>query len=258
MGRSLHEERWRQGTVLQLELPTLSIASGTMQRKPISHMDVHGLRLVASQDCTLDRAKPMSNTPTIELRQVLDNQPPAHWGIRARKFLLDREHGHYLVDDRPTNIVSPRLLSLAGEEARLYALSEDRVLALKTWLGNRYDRPAVPPELGPIARSVAQSIEEVSDRDAAKMVRDVYMMFDIVDGLMQFSLCAVTLDNADPKDVREWLAEGAHLIPVELGVAARLEVGTASEVTLDVVESWYCADLSQLTWGVQPGPHGAS
>lgn len=255
-GKSLHGEGWRQGSVFHAELPTLGIAFDTEKKKPISRHDVHGLWLVTSQDCTLDRTKPASNTPSVELRQVLHDQPPAHWGIHARKFLLDRELGHYLVDDKPINFVSPRMLSNIEEDGRLYTLHDDRVLALKTWLGNRYDRPAVPPKLVPIARSIAESIAGISDRTAAKGVRDVYMTFEPVGESINFSLYAITENGANQRDVREWLADAALEIPVELGVASGLEVGTASEVTLNVVESWYCADLSQLTWADQPGPHG--
>ena len=255
--QNLHSEGWRQGSVLHAELPTQVIVFDGARQRPEARKDVHGTWIVASQDCSLARAKVSSNTPAVELRQVLDDQPPENWGIHARKFLLDPDRRHYLVDDKPTNIVSPKLLGGIGTTNMLYTLSDERVLALKTWLGNRYDRPAVPPEFVEIARSIAKALSDSATSDGAKLVRETYMMFESLPaGTIEFSLFAVTADGADQKSVRRWLADSALSVPVELGVARDLDSGSAAEATLEIVESWYCADLSQITWAENPGPDG--
>lgn len=41
----------------------------------------------------------------IELRPVLDEDPPSDWGIRSRRFLLDE--GAYIGADAPRCVVTP-------------------------------------------------------------------------------------------------------------------------------------------------------
>src|SRR5262249_44638932 len=137
---TLYAAGWRQGTVLSSQLDAVSTVLESKSRKPSEVRRSHGYWVLATQDCTLDRTPVDSNSPEIELRQVYDSQPPTHWGIHARKFLLDRAAGHYLIDGKPSAFVSARLLCDPDATKLLYTLPDDRVLALKTWLGNRYDR----------------------------------------------------------------------------------------------------------------------
>jgi hypothetical protein len=245
MNDVLYNQGWRQGTVFQLELGFSFIAydkDGPKLRK-----DVHGLWVVVTQDCNLNRAKVSTNTPTIELRQVLKDQPPVSFGIHARKFLLNSKSGHYLVDDKPCNFASPKTLSNVAETAIEYTLSDKRVIALKTWLGNRYDRPAVPPELVDLAKAIAAEAQ----RDGLKIehqVRDVYMEFNVEPGNVFYSLYAVTTDDADSSTIRKWLAGVSLRVPHSLGIPRTIEALRSDEVSLALIESCYCADLSQLTW----------
>lgn len=254
--RSLYELGWRQGTVIGTPLPSFSIAADS-EGNAETRKDVHDTWLVATQDCNLARAKERTNSATIELRQVLDESPPDTWGIRARKFLLDEERGHYLLDDKPTTYVSPRYLARLDSGTLVYRLPETRVPALKTWLGNRYDRPAVPEDLIPLAKEIAQAIHD-GDRLLARSVRDVYMNFDTSGPETIYSLYAITTDDADSTAVREWLADATTRIDSTLGVPLELMAGNASEVSFDLVESSYCADLSQITWGDNAEADGAA
>jgi hypothetical protein len=255
---TLYAAGWRQGTVLKAELDAVATILDTKSRKAVEARQTHEVWVVVTQDCTLDRTEVSSNSPAIELRQVHDAQPPTHWGIHARKFLLDAESGHYLVDGKPASFVSPRLISDAEVVEHLFDLGDDRVLALKTWLGNRYDRPAVPPELVPLARAIATAVGSDTRRPIGNMVRDVYMEFGGQDTARTFSLFAVTTPDADPAQVREWLAEGALEVSPDLGTPTALEVGTAAEVSLSLIESAFCADLSQITWADNESPEGAT
>ena len=216
----------------------------------------HDKWVIVTQDCSLDRTRVSVNAPVVELRPVFDEDPPAHWGIHATKFLLSDEKKHYLVDGKAAKFVSPRLLSDRVLVRKLYDLSDPRVLALKTWLGNRYDRPAVPNELIPLARAVAAAVRNV-DLTIGRLVRDVYMEFDGPSEDRRYSLYAVTEEDADTAAVREWLADAANEVPVELGVAEEIEAMKASETPLTLVEQAYCADLSQITWEGQESADGA-
>ena len=253
---TLYEAGWHQGSVLRVSIEAIGNVRAREQGKVARASQLHDLWMLVTQDCSLARTPITNNAATIELRQVHDTSPPIHWGIHSRKFLLDDASKHYLIDDKPTAFVSPRLLCDAELTELLYTLSDDRVLALKTWLGNRYDRPAVPPELVPLAKAVATSVGSESQREIGRIVREVYMQFDGERDNRTFSLFAVTMDDADPELVREWLVEGALEVPRELGVPREIEVGAAGQVSLRLVETAYCADLSQLTWDNE-SPDGA-
>lgn len=188
------------------------------------------------------------NGPVVELRQVHVSDPPNHEGIHARKFLLSADSGHYLVDDKPSAFVSPRFICDPSLASALYLLGDSRVLALKTWLGKRYDRPAVPDELIPVARAIAEAVKSSGENGLADQVRDVYMQFADIDGTVKFSLFAVTTDGADVVKIREWLAGCALEVSVDLGVPSEIEALTASQISYATIETSYCADLSQLTW----------
>ena len=138
---TLYDLGWRQGSVLQTPISTVSLVSGPKSGTVKESVQSHELWAVVTQECGLARARVTQNTPSVELRQVHDTAPPITWGIRTRKFLLSETPSHYLIDDKPIAFVSPRLLSDAEVVKRLYTLEDRRVLALKTWLGNRYDRP---------------------------------------------------------------------------------------------------------------------
>jgi hypothetical protein len=45
------------------------------------------------------------------------------------------------------------------------------------------------------------------------------------------------------------LVDAALAIPPALGVMAAIEVGTAAEVSFDVIETSYAVDLTKITWG---------
>jgi hypothetical protein len=74
----------------------------------------------------------------------------------------------------------------------------------------------------------------------------------------RYSLYAVLVDPADELEVRAWLATAAQAVPVDLGVADVIEAATAARISLNLVETSYPADVSQLTWRAnQPRPDGA-
>jgi hypothetical protein len=239
---------WRQGAVLHADVEVVSTVRNPDTGIADQVTTQHALWALVTQDCNLYRMKANVNTPVAELRQVHDSGPPTHEGIHARKFLLNSEFGHYLIDDKPSAFVSPRFLCDPSLARLDYKLSEPRVLALKTWLGNRYDRPAVPNELVPLAKAIAESVKSSGGQGLADQVRDVYMQFDRTGSDVRFALYGVITDNADKGKIREWLADCALQVPTDLGVPSTIEAVPASEISFATIETSYCADLSQLTW----------
>ena len=66
--------------------------------------------------------------------------PPTDWGIRNQKFLLSAD-GRHLLANAPVVRVTPDVIVMADHVDRL---DDDHQLRLKTWMGLRYDCPAVP------------------------------------------------------------------------------------------------------------------
>ena len=240
----LHTEEWRQGSIVSCELTATHLTSVEGRIQQVSQS--YGRWVVCTQDCDLRSSKTDSHQPMIELRPVLDENPPRDWGIRSRCFLLGE--GAYVDADAPRCVVTPALLSTMsfGREA---ALNEARSRAFKTWLGLRYDRPAVPEHLVDLAREIARRCSGGRGRAIGEQVHDVLMQFD--DGVQpaRVALFGVIADGADAEAVRVWLADVATRINSDLGVVAAIEVGTRAQTPLELVETSYAADLSQLTWG---------
>jgi hypothetical protein len=183
--------------------------------------------------------------PLVEIRPVLTDDNPSDWGIRSRKLRLSS--ADYIDADRVRAFVSPRLLN-SFAISRESPLTDGRSRALRTWLGLRYDRPAVPTHLVTIAKEVAKRCSARSGRIVGEQIHDVLMQFDDSQEPVHIALFAVISDDADPTTVRNWLADAARRIRTDVGVVVSIDAGTRAETSLELIETSYAADLSQLTW----------
>lgn len=228
-------------------------AEGTPERT----QGVHDRWVVASQNCDLDTTDEESPDPTIEIRPVYTDGPPADWGIRSSKLLL--AEGEYVESTSPrTTVAAAVLTALLGSGIERRDPQPDRELAFTTWLGLRYDRPAVPPALGPLAKRIADEVVRPRNRENARRVRDVLMQFDETVEPPRYSLYGVLAFPEDRHAVREWLATVAAAVPVELGLADVIEAAPATGISFDLIETSYPADVSQMTWRAsQPEQDGA-
>jgi hypothetical protein len=196
----------------------------------------HGLWVVATQDCDLDRADTGDPDPGIELRPLFTRDPPPDWGIRsARLRLTDHEHAEA---NAPRLTISPQVLTTILESgAARREVEFARRQAFTTWLGLRYDRPAVPDHLVPLARRISTEVARNAHRTITARVRDVLMQFDEDGDPVRYSLFAVLNGPDDEGDVRAWLAR----------------------IAFSTIESSYSADVSLVTWRRdRPDPEGAT
>ncbi|WP_300607834.1 hypothetical protein [Trebonia sp.] len=254
---SLYDEEWRQGTIFEAALPLDAVVLGESSGQPERLMGTHGRWVLATQDCDLDQTDKADTEPSIELRPVFTKDPPQDWGIRSARLLLTEQE--YVQSASPRPVVSAAILTaLKASGIPVRQIDPSRKRAYTTWLGKRYDRPAVPPELLPIARKIADTVKARRNRAAGAKVRDVLMQFGTIDGQIRYSLFAVLDQAADEPEVRVWLSDIALQIPPELGVADQIEAATAQGISLELVETAYSADITQLTWRPNtPSPHGA-
>lgn len=248
---SLYHRGWRQGSVVQGALPLHSVISGH-DASPEVVVEDHELWVVATQDCDLDFATADSNEPVIELRPLFTENPPDNWGIRSQFLKVDGTR--YLLGDRARCHVAPSVL-MHLEAEREEPIAEIRTRALKTWLGLRYDRPAIPDSLLGLAQKIAEEMQRKRRRAIGERMRDVLMQFDENETPPHYSLYAVLEDEADQDGVRAWLADIALSVPAELGVGDQFEAGTADQISLTLIETSYPANVSQLTWGGSAPPN---
>jgi hypothetical protein len=155
-------------------------------------------------------------------------------------------------------MVSPAVLThlLTTDGVRREEWLDDReLLGLKLWLGLRYDRPAVPTSLVPLARAIAEAIRAREAEPALSDVREILAQFR-TGASTRFRLIAVILSAADRGKVRSLLAEACLDVPTEIGTLDQVVVGKATEISLDMIENSFAIDVSQITWG-RGQPRGA-
>jgi hypothetical protein len=229
--------------------------------KPTADRDVHPLWLVVEQDCTLAWGTAADQVePTVELRPVLTDAPPHDQGVRSAKFSLG---DGYLFAASPRQMVSPALLAAAKEQGRQRgAVTPDVARALKTWLGLRYDRPAVPQVFVPIYKELSGRVRKRNHR-LRDRVRDVLVSFmQAEDGGRLFDLVAVLPADTDltPEergDVEDWLSDVCLDLPTSLGLATHIGVATTAEISIDFLENSYALDVSYVSWPAKgSGPRG--
>lgn len=253
---SLYAEGWRQGSIFEAPLPMDAVVlseAGLPERRTGSH----SRWVIATQDCDLDQTENTIAEPTIELRPVYTDAPPPDWGLRSAKLrLTDQE---FVESASPHTLVSAAVLTaLKAGGVGTHEPTFNRRRAFTIWLGKRYDRPAVPPQLGPLARKIADVVAAKPNRPMGAPVRDVLMQFDETASPVRFSLFAVLEDDVDEHKVRNWLSSIALDIPSDLDVADRIEAASASGISLQLIEDSYSADVSLVTWRRNnPDPEGA-
>jgi hypothetical protein len=254
---SLYSCGWRQGSTFELELvwSAMVVEDGTGMIEQRTRNDRW---IVATQDCDLARAGIDDNEPVIEVRPLAEGRGSGDWGIRSAAL---RVTDSLVVEARSCRLlVSPRLLHEHAAGARV-TIDDGRAIALKTWLGLRYDRPAVPEEFVDLARAIAKSVKRQRKHKLEDATHDILMQLQPGEP-PRFVLYAVVVKHADggadEGQVAAWLSAVALDIDPTLGVlAAPPIVVDKSRLSLAVLEASYAADLSAITWK-RPTPHGVT
>jgi hypothetical protein len=215
--------------------------------------------VLVAQDCDLAWSAIVGSQFLVEIRPILKDPLLKDWGIRNRKFLLD-ELGTSIDGNLPYLHVAPAVINSG---THIGCLDPRSVLRLKTWLGLRYDRPAIPQRYGRLAKALAEQIKAKRYRIRAGLTRDVLVRFQTNnEGQTQYELVAVLADDktdADTQNLTElWLAEISMAIPVDLGVALPFFALPPSEISLAYVEESFALDVTSVSWPFKnPGPQGA-
>lgn len=247
---TLYGAGWRQGT----------FATGSfdivLHRKDEAVVETVERWIVVTQDCDLANADIDDDGPrfAVELRPVRTAEPPSDLGIRSRLFLFQRGQPEHLRAEDSRLHLSPCRLAQCTITS---TLAPERALALRTWLGLRYDRPAVSPDWVDVMRAITRLIG--ARRAGGLHVHDVLVQASTSDP-PTVDVTAVVEDGpgtaAWKTGARQWLGEIAASLDPELGTVGRIEALTKAEISLALVESSWSADVSQITWG-KGAPRGA-
>jgi len=217
--------------------------------------------VLVAQDCDLAWNSIVGSDSLVELRPVYREDPPENWGIRDSRFRLDEE-GAYLKDTAPAVRVTPDVVMAAAHTCTAHTEPARR---LKTWLGLRYNRPAIPQEYVQLAQDLAKRLRKRSHKQAEERVRDILATFTTAaDGKVEFTVVAVVprgLAAADTdllESTRDWLSRMALATPETLGLATDVLALTDEDVSLAFLETSYALDVSLVSWpNADPGPFGA-
>lgn len=246
---------WRQGSRLDAELPIGGLILNA-EATVAGRAQTHGRWVVTTQDCDLAAWDENRREPLVEVRPRFPlNKASVEWGIRSRVLRLDDDEC-VNSDDPPIRLSPAPLVKVAERNPRPAALAQGRVVALKTWLGRRYDRPAVPEHLVGLATTIARRARRTSPSNLSDL-HDVLMQFDDQVSPPRYILFAVVCDAGDKEAARRWLVEVGSGVASDTGILAGVEAGYRSEVSLELLETSYAADLSQLSWP-GPDPHGVT
>ena len=257
---SLRSKGWLQGCVLRLPLPLrhAAVVDGVVEEV----VRTHDLWVIAEQDCDLAwRAVLREDAEEflVELRPVFSDDPPADWGIRNQRFLLNAD-GRHLLANAPIIRVTPDVIA-ASEHVE--CLEDDHQLRLKTWMGLRYDRPAVPQRYMTLARALADALSVKKNRKRAEPYRDILAQYWDEDGVTKYTLLAVlpggpyAATSDEVIEARTWLADAVRDVPADLGVAVSLDAYGDDAISLQYLEGSYSVDVSKLSWPPnKPGPIG--
>lgn len=240
---SLHENGWRQGSVF--DAPLKVYAHRYADGEVVTWESEYARWVVVSQDCDLASADSEDNESSIEVMPALEGDGGGIWGIRSRVLRLSQDI--HTDASLPKLRLSPAALSVFI--GSMQAITVERTIALKTWLGRRYDRPAVPPVLVDLARAIARAVKNSRTPELSEVTHDV-LFAATEERPARFQLLAVITDESHAAKVREWLASAALDVDPSLGsLSASVEAITKSDLTLTDIENTFSADLSDITWG---------
>lgn len=246
--QDLYSQGWRQGSVFLADLEVNFVdlsADGTFGSGRRSFQTW----IVCSQECELSTASTESTDPVVEIRPVLPTEKPTAWGVRSRLFRVSETEA--VAGDHPRTHITPVALE-AARVTRRPALPDGHAKAFKTWLGRRYDRPALPPALVDIGQEVARRCDTRGAAKIGERVHEVLMQFDESKSPPHVALFAILTDDSEDQhaeEVRRWLSDASRRIDTDLGVVAHIAAATRSMTSLGLIETSYAADLSQMTWG---------
>jgi hypothetical protein len=239
---SLHAEGWRQGSLIRetLSVHFLDLHDGAI----VDRSEQFDLWLLATQDCDLDQTPCTNSTRQFELRPVSERTPDDRLdGLRSRTVLVTDQL--VLRSDSKRLTLSARALNtLKGK--REEALDEERRVQIKTWLGLRYDRPAIPTPLVPLGRRLKSAFIDDLPATFDGVVRDVWVYFENQHDVRIFVIL-VDIQKRRADEVRDWVSDVSATLSDENIIVRERHVEAPDRTPLSVLQTYYGLGLAGLS-----------
>lgn len=178
----------------------------------------HDVWLLAEQDCDLNQTEDSDIEALFELRAVRTHDRDVPSGIIGSRVRIDDTRCIVAMD----HTVKVTAAWLTANAIHREKPAEERRREIKTWLGFRYDRPAVPKEFVPIHKRIGilaksnrgkpdpskpQQLRENWPKLSLSKVRDVLVAYEqaLQNGKVRASLIAIASNPDDVDEVQEWL-----------------------------------------------------
>ena len=227
---NLHGDGWRQGSLVRAILSAQVLDQDDQGRVITVEYD---LWLLATQDCDLAWTKRTDAHRMFELRPVF---------TRAKTETIDgiRSKTTKVTDDLVLRADSPRLMLTARALTALKAnrentLDETRRREIKTWLGLRYDRPAVPDWCEPTHNTIVAKLGSLGRLGSE--IRDILVYYH--EDVKCVNMFVVLRDGKDKDAITDWLDDKiGDLLDDGIVVKARY-VEDSSNTPLKVIETYY-------------------
>lgn len=249
---SLHAEGWRQGSLIRetMTVHYLDLHEGTV----VDRDEQFGLWLLATQDCDLAQTPHTNSTRQFELRPVLPRTNDDKLdGLRSRTILVKDDL--VLRSDSKKLTLTARALNRLKEQ-REDDLDEDRRVQIKTWLGLRYDRPAVPEQFEQFGKRLKKAFIDDLPDELVGVVRDVWVYFED-DHTARLFVILVDVQKHLAQDVRDWVDDVIGNLNDEGIVVLERQVEGPDRTTLSILQTYYGLGLAELSNDEARGEEGA-
>lgn len=239
---SLHAEGWQQGSLIRetMTVHSLDLQDGII----VDRSEQFDLWLLATQDCDLAQTPCTNTTRQFELRPVLERKPDDKLdGLRSRVILV-KDQLVLRSDSKKLTLNACALNSL--KDKREQNLDEERRVQIKTWLGLRYDRPAIPSRFVPLGERLKKAfIDEMPDKFAG-VVRDVWVYFE-TDQEIRLFVILVDAQKSRADEVRDWVDEVIGNLSDEEIIVRRRSIEGPDRTPLSVLQSYYGLGIAELS-----------
>jgi hypothetical protein len=212
----------------------------------------HSSWVLVDQDCDLSQTDLADNERLLELRAVQVLGSGQHIsGILGRVVRLSEgltcfAHGARI------QLSAAALTALKADRAQA-AMNDRERREFKTWLGLRYDRPAVPTRFDRIPKVLLKMLKTKSFNPQRELVRDIVVYYEDAPNAgdpTMVDVWAVLRDGANPEPVLKWLTGvRGHLTDADKPpfVIRTIRARDAANTPLALIETYFALDSAKLS-----------
>lgn len=239
---SLYAEGWRQGSLIRETMVVHYI--DLRDNAIVDCNEQFDYWLLATQDCDLEQTPCTNSARQFELRPVLPRLKDDKLdGLRSRTIIV--KDGFVLRSDSKKLTLTARALN-SMKAKREDDLEDERRVQIKTWLGLRYDRPAIPIQFVALGDRLRTAFIVEMPPELVGVVRDVWIYFDDDHTVRLFAIL-VDAQKHRAQDVTDWVDDVISLLSDETIIVAERHIEPPERTPLSILQTYYGLGLSELS-----------